>query len=125
MEAVTVNADRAAKVVVNERTGTVTLGRDVVIAPVAIMHGGLTVEIQTTFDVSQPAPFSQGATTTVPKVGVGAREDVARDIVLRNGATVEELVKSLAAVGATSRDVIAILQSLKSAGAMDAELEVI
>jgi flagellar P-ring protein FlgI len=125
MEAVTVEADRTAKVIINERTGTITLGRDVVIAPVAIMHGGLTVEIQTNFEVSQPAPLSQGTTTTVPQVGVGVREEKARDIVLRNGATIEELVKSLAAVGATSRDIIAILQSLKSAGALDAELEVI
>jgi flagellar P-ring protein precursor FlgI len=125
METITVDADRTAKVIINERTGTVTLGRDVVVAPVAIMHGGLTVEIQTTFEVSQPPALSQGTTTTVPKVGVGVREEAARDIVLRNGATVEELVKSLAAVGATSRDIIAILQSLKSAGAIDAELEVI
>jgi flagellar P-ring protein precursor FlgI len=125
MEVVSVEADRVAKIVINERTGTVTLGKDVVVAPVAIMHGGLTVEVRTTLEVSQPSPLSQGTTTTVPKIDVGVREERARDIVLENGATVEQLVKSLNAVGATSRDVIAILQGLKSAGALDAELEVI
>jgi flagellar P-ring protein precursor FlgI len=89
------------------------------------MHGGLTVEIQTTFEVSQPAPLSSGTTTAVPKVGVGVREEQARNVVLKQGATIEELVRAMNAIGATSRDVIAILQSLKSAGALDTELEVI
>jgi flagellar P-ring protein precursor FlgI len=125
MERITVDADRVAKIVINERTGTVTLGKDVVVGPVAIMHGGLTVEVRTTLEVTQPNPLSQGTTTTVPKIDLGVREERARDIVLENGATVEQLVKSLNAVGATSRDIIAILQGLKSAGALDAELEVI
>jgi flagellar P-ring protein FlgI len=125
LEAITVDADRAARVVLNERTGTVVLGREVVIAPTAIMHGGLTVEIQTSFEVSQPAPLSSGTTTTVPKVGVGVREEQARNIVLNQGATVEELIRALSSIGATSRDVIAILQGLKSAGALEAELEII
>jgi flagellar P-ring protein precursor FlgI len=89
------------------------------------MHGGLTVEVQTSFEVSQPAPLSQGPTTTVPQVGVGVREEQARNVVLKEGATVEELIKALSAIGATSRVVIAILQGLKSAGALEAELEVI
>jgi flagellar P-ring protein precursor FlgI len=125
LERITVDADRVARIVVNERTGTIVLGRDVVIGPVAVMHGGLTVEIQTTFEVSQPAPLSSGTTTTVPKVGVGVREEQARNVVLKQGATIEELVRAMNAIGATSRDVIAILQSLKSAGALDTELEVI
>ncbi|HYP13526.1 MAG TPA: flagellar basal body P-ring protein FlgI [Bryobacteraceae bacterium] len=125
LETLAVVTDRVAKVIVNERTGTVTLGRDVVITPVAILHGGLTVEVQTSFDVSQPAPFSAGETTVVPRVGVGIKEDPARNVVLKPGATVEDLVKALSAIGATSRDVIAILQGLKSAGALEAELEVI
>jgi flagellar P-ring protein precursor FlgI len=124
MEIITVETDRIAKIVINERTGTVALGREVVVAPVAIMHGALTVEVQTTYQVSQPEALSQGTTTTVPKVDVGVKEERARDIVLKNGATVEELVRSLTAVGATSRDIIAILQGLKSAGALEAELEV-
>jgi flagellar P-ring protein precursor FlgI len=89
------------------------------------MHGGLTVEIQTSFEVSQPPPLSSGTTTTTPRVGVAVREEKARDIVLKHGTTIEELVKALSAIGATSRDVIAIIQTLRSTGALDAEVEVI
>ncbi len=125
METVTVDADRPARVVVNERTGTIVMGRDVRIAPVAILHGNLTVEIQTSLDVSQPAPLSSGTTVAGSKVGVNAKEQAARNIMLPQGATVEELVRALSAIGATPRDVIAILQNLRAAGALDAELEVI
>jgi flagellar P-ring protein FlgI len=124
LEKITVDADQPAKVVVNERTGTITMGRDVRISPVAILHGNLTVEIQTILDVSQPAPGSAGQTTVVPRVGVGAKEEAARDLVLKQGATVEELVRALAAIGSTPRDVIAILQNLRAAGALQADLEV-
>ena len=125
MEAVTVDADRPARVVVNERTGTIVMGRDVHISPVAILHGNLTVEIQTSLDVSQPPPLSAGTTTSGVKSGVDAKEQPARNVVLQQGATVEELVRALAAIGSTPRDVIAILQNLRAAGALDAELEVI
>jgi len=112
-------------VVVNERTGTIVMGRDVHISPVAILHGNLTVEIQTSLDISQPPPLSAGTTAAVASVGVAAKEDPARSVVLKQGATVEELVHALAAIGSTPRDVIAILQNLRAAGALDAELEVI
>jgi len=125
MEAVTVDADRPARVVVNERTGTIVMGRDVHISPVAILHGNLTVEIQTSLDVSQPPPLSAGTTSPVANTGVSAKEQPARNVVLQQGATVEELVRALAAIGSTPRDVIAILQNLRAAGALDAELEVI
>lgn len=125
LENLTVEADRPAKVVVNERTGTIVMGKEVRISPVAIMHGALTVEIQTGFAVSQPAPLSSGTTQVVPQVGVGVKEDKARNIVLKEGATVEELVRALNAIGSTPRDVIAILQNLRAAGALEAELEVI
>jgi len=125
IENVTVDADRPAKVVVNERTGTIVMGKDVKIAPVSILHGGLTVEIQTQYTVSQPAPFSQGQTTVTPQVGVGVKEDKARNIVLKEGASVEDLVRALTAIGSTPRDIIAILQNLRVAGALEAELEVI
>jgi len=92
---------------------------------VAIMHGSLTVEIQTSFAVSQPAPLSGGTTQVVPQVGVGVKEDKARNVVLKQGATVEELVRALNAIGSTPRDIIAILQNLRAAGALEAELEVI
>jgi len=125
LENLSVEADRPARVVVNERTGTIVLGKDVRIAPVAILHGKLSVEIQTRFEVSQPEPLSQGATEVVPQTAVGAREEKARNVVLKQGATVEELVRALAAIGSTPRDVIAILQALRAAGALEAEVEVI
>jgi flagellar P-ring protein precursor FlgI len=125
LEALNVDADVPARVVVNERTGTIVLGKDVRIRPVAILHGNLTVEIQTTFMVSQPNPMSQGSTEVVPQTTVTGKEDKARNIVLKEGATVEELVRALTSIGSTPRDVIAILQNLRNAGALDAELEVI
>jgi flagellar P-ring protein precursor FlgI len=125
LQGLSVEVDRAAKVVVNERTGTVVMGKDVRIAPVAIMQGNLNVEIQTNLAVSQPEGFSQGKTAVVPQVGVGVKEERTRNLVLKEGATVEELVRGLNAIGSTSRDIIAILQALRSAGALQAELEVI
>ncbi len=125
LEQLTVETDRPAKVVVNERTGTIVMGKEVRISPVAILHGNLTVEIQTAFAVSQPPPLSPGTTQVVPQVGVGIKEDKARNVVLKEGATVEELVRALMSVGTTPRDIIAILQNLRAAGALEAEIEVI
>jgi flagellar P-ring protein precursor FlgI len=125
LEGLTVETDRPAKVVVNERTGTVVMGKEVRISPVAIMHGNLTVEIETSYAVSQPNPLSQGTTEIVPQVGVGVKEEKARNVMLKRGATIEELVRALSAIGSTPRDIIAILQSLRSAGALEAELEVL
>jgi flagellar P-ring protein precursor FlgI len=125
LEALTVKTDRPARVVINERTGTIVMGKEVHVSPVAIMHGNLTVEIQTTYNVSQPNPLSRGTTEVVPQVSVGVKEEKARNVVLKEGATVEELVRALTSIGSTPRDIIAILQSLKSAGALEAELQVI
>ncbi len=126
LEKITVEPDRPARVVVNERTGTIVLGKDVRIAPVAVLHGNLSVVIQTTFNVSQPSPFSSTGTTQVtPQTNVNVKDEKARNVVLQQGATVEELVKALAAIGSTTRDVIAILENLRAAGALDADLEVI
>jgi len=125
MEALTVHADRPARVVINERTGTIVMGKEVRVSPVAIMHGNLTVEIQTVNTVSQPAPFSQGQTAVVPQVSVGAKEEKSRSLVLKQGATVEELVRALGSIGSTPRDVIAILQSLRAAGALEADIDVL
>jgi len=125
LERLAVQPDRVARVVVNERTGTVVLGKDVKIAPVAIMHGNLTVEIQTTYTATEAVPFSSAPVQVVPQTAVTAKDEKARNVVMKEGATVEELVKALAAIGSTTRDVIAILQNLRAAGALDAELEVI
>jgi flagellar P-ring protein FlgI len=125
LENLNFDADRPARVVINERTGTIVLGRDVRIQPVAILHGNLNVEIRTTTEVSQPGPLSSGTTQTVPHTSVSANEDKARSVILPQGATIEELVRALAAIGSTPRDIIAILQNLHSAGALDAEIEVL
>ncbi|MEO8099790.1 MAG: flagellar basal body P-ring protein FlgI [Acidobacteriota bacterium] len=125
LEVIKVNADRAARVVINERTGTIVIGGDVSIAPTSILHGALSVEVQTEYQVSQPGPFSTGTTEVVPKITLSVGEEKAKSIPLPNGATVEELVRALTAIGATPRDIIAILQSLKASGALDADLEVL
>jgi flagellar P-ring protein precursor FlgI len=125
LESLEVKADRPARVVINERTGTIVMGKEVRVSPVAIMHGNLTVEIQTQEIVSQPGPLSNGTTAVVPQVKVNAKEEKARSIVLNRGATVEELVRALGAIGSTPRDVIAILQSLHAAGALEADIDVI
>jgi len=119
-----VAADSVAKVVVNERTGTVVVGSQVTILPVAVAHAGLTVEISTEIQVSQPQPFSRGQTVAVPKSSINVQEPQSALRELR-GATIQELVRSLNAIKASPRDIIAILQAMKRAGALQAELEVI
>lgn len=126
IERLEVEADRISRVVINERTGTIVMGKQVKISPIVVLHGNLTVEIETGFVISQPAPFSQqGQTTVVPEVNVGIREEQARNIVLPEGATVEQLVRALMAIGSTPRDIIAILQNIRAAGSLEADLEVI
>jgi flagellar P-ring protein precursor FlgI len=125
LEMVPVRPDHLARVVVNERTGTIVLGANVRIAPVAVMHGNLSVSIETTYQVAMPAPDSQAQATVVPQTTVNSTDEKSRNIVLQEGATVEELVKALTSIGSTTRDVIAILENLRAAGALDADLEVI
>jgi flagellar P-ring protein precursor FlgI len=125
MESLSIEPDRDASIVVNERTGTIIMGKDVRIAPVAIMQGNLTVEIQTSYAVSQPNALGQGTTQVVPQTNVNVKQEASRNVLLKDGATVEELVRALTAVGSSPRDIISILQNLKDAGALDAELKVI
>lgn len=127
LEGIEVETDLPARIVINEKTGTVVLGTDVRIAPVSILHGNLSVEIQTSYAVSQPNPFSGtgSQTVVVPQVNVGVKQDKARNVVLKEGASVDELVRALVAIGSTPRDIIAILQNLKAAGALSAEIEVL
>lgn len=125
IEGLTLETDRQNRIVINERTGTIVLGRDVVIRPISILHGNLSVRIQTTYETSQPNPLSGGETVVTPKVDVTAKEEAARNVTLKQGATVDDLVKALMAVGSTPRDVIAVLQNLRAAGALEADIEVI
>jgi len=125
IEAIEVDPDVKAKVVLDERTGTVVMGEDVRIKTVAVSHGNLSIQIKETPQVSQPAPFGAGQTVVTPSTQVKVKEEKAHLMVLESGPTIGELVRALNAVGVTPRDLISILQSIKSAGALQAELEVI
>ena len=125
LEGLTVETDSEATIVVNERTGTIVMGKDVHIAPVAIMQGNLNVEIQTTQSVSQPNALSAGTTQLTQQTNVAVKQEPSRSVLLKQGATVEELVRALTAIGSSPRDIISILQNLKAAGALDADLRVI
>ncbi|MGB8011399.1 MAG: flagellar basal body P-ring protein FlgI [Terriglobales bacterium] len=114
-----------AKVVMDERTGTIVMGGDVKLSPVSVFHGDLTVEVTTTFSVSQPLANSKGTTEVVPETDLRATNKPARSFQLKEGASVEELINGLHAMGATARDIVAILQTIKAAGGLQAELEVL
>jgi flagellar P-ring protein precursor FlgI len=116
---------RKAKVVVNERTGTVVLGRDVRLGAVSILHGTFSIEVTTAYSASQASPLAGGQTEVLPETKLKASDSPARNVALNEGASVEELVTRLQAIGATARDVVSILQAIKAAGALEAELEVI
>jgi len=125
IENLEVEVRRRAKVIVNERTGTVVLGKDVHLGAVSILHGNFSIEVTTSYAVSQPNPLGKGQTEVVPQTKVTANETPARNVALDEGASVEELVTRLQAIGATARDVVSILQAIKAAGALEADLEVI
>jgi len=141
-----VTVETPAKIVVNERTGTIVMGGDVTLSPVSVIHGNLSIQVTTRYDVSQPlfpgtmAPgggngrgagagaeagtVSGGQTVVVPETTVNVNDQPAQSLRLDEGANVEELVSGLHAIGATARDVVAILQAIKAEGGMQAELEV-
>jgi flagellar P-ring protein precursor FlgI len=125
VESINVPIYPRAKVVVNERTGTVVIGGTVVLQPVSILHGGLAVNVVSQFEVSQPGPFSSGSTKVVQQTSVDALDKPVNRIELKQGSTVDDLVRSLQTIGASARDVISILQAMKSAGALEAEIEVL
>lgn len=125
IENLEVEVRRRAKVVVNERTGTVVLGKDVHLGAVSILHGNFSIAVTTAFSVSQPNPLANGQTEIIPQTKVSAAEAAARSVELDEGASVEQLVTRLQAIGATARDVVSILQAIKAAGALEAELEVL
>ncbi|HKB99130.1 MAG TPA: flagellar basal body P-ring protein FlgI [Terriglobales bacterium] len=125
IENLVVAVHRRARVVVNERTGTIVMGKDVRLGAVSILHGGFSVQISTEYSVSQPAPLSSGTTEVVGKTEVQAKDSPARRLEIGEGASIDDLVSGLQNMGATARDVISILQAIKAAGALDADLEVI
>jgi flagellar P-ring protein precursor FlgI len=124
IEQLQVDPDLAAKVVVDERSGIIVMGRDVRVATVAVAQGNLTVTISETPQVSQPQPFARGQTVVTPRTRVGVSEDGKRLAVVKEGVSLQQLVDGLNALGIGPRDLIAILQAIKAAGAIQADLEV-
>jgi flagellar P-ring protein precursor FlgI len=125
LEAVEIAPDQPARIVVNERTGTVIIGRDVRIAPVAVAHAGLHITVKTQQQVSQPNPFGRGQTAVVPDTAISVREPENRQLVEipgGKGVALSDIVQALNALGVTPRDLIAVFEALREAGALQAEL---
>jgi flagellar P-ring protein precursor FlgI len=125
LEPLPVSLDTAARVVINERTGTVVMGGDVRLGPAAVAHGSLSVRISTQQDVSQPAPLSGGQTTVTNQTEVNVQEGDAQLVTLEAGATLGDVVRALNLLGVTPRDIIAVMQALKAAGALRAEIVIL
>jgi flagellar P-ring protein precursor FlgI len=125
LEPLYVTVDGVARVAINERTGTVVMGGDVRLGSAAVAHGTLSVRIATQNDVSQPMPFSGGQTTVVPQTQVEVSEGQSQLITLSAGPTLADVVRALNSLGVTPRDVIAIMQALKVAGALRAEIVIL
>lgn len=125
LDVLPIQTDAEARVVVNERTGTVVVGGAVRIGPAAVAHGNLSVRISTRLEVSQPPPLSRtGETKVVPNEQVDVREGTAQLVELEQGTTLDSVVRALNALGATPRDIIAIMQALSAAGALKAKIVV-
>lgn len=125
VENLDVKTDMQAKIVVDEKTGTVVIGENVRVSTVVISHGNISVQVKEDARVSQPMPFSQGQTVVTPDTQVKVREDRGKFYILESGVSIRELVNALNATGISTRDVITILQTIKASGALHAELEVI
>ncbi|HET9904772.1 MAG TPA: flagellar basal body P-ring protein FlgI [Xanthobacteraceae bacterium] len=124
IEQLQVEPDLAAKIVIDERSGIIVMGRDVRVSTVAVAQGNLTVTISESPQVSQPAPFSRGQTEVVPRTRVGVQEDGRKLAVVKEGVSLQQLIDGLNALGIGPRDLIAILQAIKAAGAIQADIEV-
>ena len=128
IESLEINPDVIAKVVLNERTGTIVMGENVRISTVAISHGNLNITINETPQVSQPNPMAQGSTVATAQTDIGVKEEGKNEPTLKvvpSGVTIGEVVKALNAIGVSPRDLISIFQSIKAAGALQAKLEII
>ena len=126
IERLGVTPDTVSKVVINERTGTVIMGENVRISTIAIAHGNLSIQITETQQVSQPLPFARsGRTVVTPQSDVQVQEGNNPLFIVESGVSIGEVVKALNALGVSPRDLIAIFQALKAAGALQAELEII
>jgi flagellar P-ring protein precursor FlgI len=125
LESLAITPDTSAKIVVNEKTGTIVMGEDVRISTVAVSHANLSIIISETAGVSQPNPFAQGKTEVVPETAIDVVEEKANLVVMEMGISIGDVAKALNAIGATPRDLIAIFQAIKAAGALHAELVIL
>ena len=125
IENLSVAVQAPAKVVVNERTGTIVLGGDVLLSPVSVLHGGLQIQVDTVVSATEAAPGSNAAPAVVSNTSVQVQDKEASSIRLENGADLDKLVKGLHTIGATSHDIVSILEAIKAAGGLQADLEVI
>ena len=125
LEEIYITPDNIAKIVINERTGTIVMGANVSIDEVAVAQGGLSIRINKILDVSQPSALSGGSTVVTSNSTVDVNEDKAHVMVLPATANVGDVVNALNAIGATPRDIISILQAMKAAGALHADLQII
>lgn len=125
LEGLELQPDAQARIVMNERTGTIVVGADVRISTIAVSQGNLSLVIKESAEVSQPNPLAKGETVVVPKTSIKVTEDKSELVVLPNGVTIGEVSRALNAIGATPRDLIAIFQAIKAAGALHAELVVL
>ena len=124
IEQLQIEPDLAAKVVIDERSGIIVMGRDVRVSTIAVAQGNLTVTISETPTVSQPNSFSRGETRVVPRSRIGVQEDGKKLALVKDGVSLQQLVDGLNALGIGPRDLIAILQAIKAAGAIQADIEV-
>ena len=122
VENLMIQPDVPARVVINEKTGTIVAGENVSIAPVALAHGTITITVRSTPVISQPAPFSQGKTVEAKETSINVTDEEARIIYFEERSNISEVASALNAIGATPRDIIAIFQAFKQAGALRAEL---
>jgi flagellar P-ring protein precursor FlgI len=123
LEEIEVMPDTPARIIINERTGTIVATSSIRISSCAVSHGNITINVAKTLDVSQPTPFSSGGTTVVtPRITTDVTEQIARLIPLQESTTVEKVASSLNALGVTPRDMMAIFEAMKQAGALQAEL---
>ena len=123
IEQLQIEPDLPAKIIIDERSGIIVMGRDVRVSQVAVAQGNLTVTISESPQVSQPNPLSRGQTVRVPRTRVGVQEDGRKLALVTEGVSLQQLIDGLNALGVGPRDLIAILQAIKAAGAIQADIE--
>ncbi len=122
IEDIDVTPDSKARIVINERTGTVVIGENVKLSTVAVAHGNLSIIIKETPEVTQPKPLAGGTTVVTPKTNIQVKEEKAQLMLINNSPTIRDLVRGLNRIGVTPRDLISILQAIKEAGALQADI---